>query len=113
MIYFVRAFVEAPGWVKSLVKVQIEVQEMAKVGPKSRGAARRWIRYCWGTEIPILRDYLRLTLLSWMEHGIPEEVASERGADANAMSIEGYCENFVQLIQHYSQADAGMTGAHM
>ena len=99
MIYFVRAFVEAPGWVKSLVKVQIEVQEMAKVGPKSRGTVRRWIRYCWGTEIPVLRDYLRLTLLSWMEHGIPEEEASEQSSkDDNAMNIEGSCEDSVQLI---------------
>lgn len=99
MIYFVRAFVEAPSWVKSLVKVQIEVQEMAKVGPKSRGAARRWIRYCWGTEIPVLRDYLRLTLLSWMEHGIPEEETSELGSDEDsAMSIEGSCENSTQLF---------------
>ena len=74
VIYFVRAFFEAPEWVKDVVKTQLEAQCTSSeppAGPNSRKVVKRAMAYAWGTEIPVLRSWLRLTLLSWIEYGIP------------------------------------------
>lgn len=67
---------EAPKWVLRVVKEQVKAERYAgeKGGPRARNTVTRWIAYAWGTNIEILRDWIRLTLLSWIEFGEPPEV---------------------------------------
>ena len=72
-IYFIRALVEAPTWIKGIVKQQMESERLieSRGGPRSKLALERWVSYMWGLDVEILRSWIRITLLAWLEHGTP------------------------------------------
>lgn len=78
VLYFMRALLEAPDWVKEVVQVQLVGQNLVKELTGSQRELEepiaRVMRWAWGEEVSLLRIWLRLTLLSWKEFGVPKAI---------------------------------------